>query len=257
LHQVTNNEGVLVESGEKINAQLAVGIFILCFAIQIFVFSFIQYYFQVIAGWEFDSLGQFTTIGGIWGVWVGLIITEALLLVIVIIVLYLRSIKFRSLIKKNEKILSYTIIGIPLMFIVGLGAGYIQLLFMNLFGIQLPASTQALAEFLTPHNGFELIIWILIMFLVVAPSEEIFARACVQEGFQNSLSERNNGNIYAVIISSICFMIFHVDPFRFFPIFCESLVLGYVYYKSDSVISTIIIHGAGNSIILILAMFGI
>ena len=246
-----------MENEDKLRAWLALGIFILCLTIQIFVFASIQYYFQVLAGWEFNAMGQITAFGGIWGVWVGLMITEALLLVIVVIILYLRSIKFTSLIKKNEQVPYYIIIGIPLMFIVGLGAGYIQLLFMNLFGIQLPASTQALSEFLTPHNGFELIIWILIMFLVVAPSEEIFARACVQEGFQNSLSERNNGYFYAIIISSICFMIFHVDPFRFFPIFCESLILGYIYYKSDSVISTIIIHGAGNSIILILAMFGI
>ena len=246
-----------MENKEKLRAWLAVTIFILCLTLQIFVFSFIQTYFQLLAGWEFSLNGGITTYGLIWGIWVGLIITEVLLFGIVVFILYTRRINFKSLINKNEKIPYYILIGIPLMFIVGLGAGYIQLLVMNLFHIQLPASTEALTQFLTPSNGYELIIWILIMFCIVAPAEEIFARACIQQGFQNSLDENKNGHIPAILISSLCFTIFHIDPFRFFPIFCESLILGYIYYKSESLITTIIVHGAVNSLLLILAMIGI
>ncbi len=248
---------MFLENNEEIKAGLAFGIFLLCFIIEIFLFTLIQYYFQILAGWEFSVTGEITTYGGIWGIWVGLMITEAITVAIVILILYFRRKKLASLIKTNEKVIHYTLIGIPLILIAAFGAGYLQLFIMNIFNIQLPASTEALSQFLTPKNIFELIIWITIMFLIVAPAEEIFARACIQEGFQNSLNKRNNGIFYSIIISSFCFTIFHLDPFRFFPVFCESLVLGYIYYKSESVIPTILIHGASNSILLILAMFGI
>ena len=242
---------------QKLNFKLAFLAFGLLLLLQIFVFSYIQLYFQELAGWKYDLTGGIITIGADWGIWVGLIITEAAIGLIIMLIFYYRGISIKDLFKNSKNDVKFILIGTPLVFIIGIGASYIQLFVMNIFQIQYPESIDVLTQFLTPNNGFELSIWITIMILIVAPCEELFARGCIQKGFQNSLENRDKGQYLAIIGSSICFMIFHIDPFRFFPIFCESVAIGYMYYKSDSLSSVIWIHGFLNTILILLSIFGI
>ncbi|NHI91558.1 MAG: CPBP family intramembrane metalloprotease [Candidatus Lokiarchaeota archaeon] len=259
MHQASNNTGVnMIQSqNQKLNFILSFVIFIIALILQVFLFGFIQLFFQELSGWQFDQMGQIVSYGAIWGIWVGLIITEVMLGVIVLIIFYFRGISTKDLFKKSEFKLYYIFIGISLAYIVGTGASIIQYLIMTIFQLQYPESITVLTEFLTPKNAFEVIVWIAIMFGVVAPCEELFARGLLQKGFDNSLKNKKNGHLLAIIFSSVCFTIFHIDPFRFFPIFCESLVISYVYYKTDDLLSVILIHAFLNSFIIALSMLGI
>lgn len=241
---------------KKISFKLGFLTFLLLFLLQIFLFSFIQTYLQNLAGWQFDQSGMIISYGNTWGIWVGLIITEVLIGSIVIMIFYYQDISIKDFFTKSKLNVTYILIGVPTAFIVGYGASFIQFLVMELFQIQYPQSINVLTAILTPKNVFELIMWILIMFFIVAPCEELFARGCIQKGFQNSFEDRENGHYLAIIGSSICFMIFHIDPFRFFPIFCESLIIGYIFYKTDSLSTVILIHAFLNTLLITFSVFG-
>ncbi|MHA1784564.1 MAG: lysostaphin resistance A-like protein [Candidatus Helarchaeota archaeon] len=249
------------ETKKKFNWKFSLLVYIVCFTLQIFVFSSIQYLFQVLAGWKFDDSGGVSQLGLIWGIWIGLIISELGLFSTVFLFFYLKNISPKLLFNEKNKefyrIIKYSLFTGLITLIVGVGTGLIEIVIMNLFQIQFPKSIETLNEFLIPKNGVDLMVWVLIMAFIVAPFEEFFARGAIQKGLQNSLSERKNGIFFSIILSSIGFALFHLDPFRFFPIFCESLVIGYAYYKTDNLLTTIIAHGMLNSTIIILSIFGI
>ena len=109
-----------------------------------------------------------------------------------------------------------------------------------------------------PLNLLTLIIIIIIMFLSVAPSEEVLFRGVSQQGFINSF-----GTASGIIITAIYFSLFHIylylflDPayflFLFFPYFSISIILGLLYIWRKNLIACITTHALYNSIQFIIA----
>jgi len=82
---------------------------------------------------------------------------------------------------------------------------------------------------------------------LVPIAEEIFFRGFVYRALKNRFSF-----IYAAIISSLCFLIFHMTINQnSWIIFLQGFLLAYVFFKSKSLIACIILHISGNLLRLI------
>ncbi|MBN1803377.1 MAG: CPBP family intramembrane metalloprotease [Candidatus Lokiarchaeota archaeon] len=118
-------------------------------------------------------------------------------------------------------------------------------------------------------NAYELILWIFIMFLVIAPSEEVLFRGFMQKGFVRS----RLGNALGIVFSALIFAFIHLlatildfalsgislDVFiatfasLFVPYLALSLLLGLVFqWRNENLYTVTIMHGTYNSLLLLL-----
>jgi len=83
----------------------------------------------------------------------------------------------------------------------------------------------------------------LIYLVIAAPIfEEILCRGIVLRGLLKNYTPR-----YAIVISAIFFAVLHLNPWQALPAFFGGLFIGWVYYKTQSVIPGMIIHATINS----------
>jgi len=83
--------------------------------------------------------------------------------------------------------------------------------------------------------------------------EEILFRGIIQTYFCTKLSRIKDGNIVAIIISSIIFGLFHY-PFidgSFSPFFIHGFVYGWLYYRTQNIWSPIFLHGLNNFLVYV------
>ena len=73
--------------------------------------------------------------------------------------------------------------------------------------------------------------------------EELLFRGIVLDGFLKTYSP-----VKSIIWSSIIFSLFHLNPWQAIPAFLIGLVLGYVYWKTQSLLPCIFIHFINNFI---------
>lgn len=162
--------------------------------------------------------------------------------------------------------LGYAVVGIFLVNFVSLILELILSLFFDVQGIisnQNPSSE--IDMYISSSSLFEIILLILVMLIVVGPSEEIAFRGYTQKGLV-----RNLGNKSGIIITALIFTMIHLltlfltalnSPISFlvtfilmfFPYFVLSLLLGLIfYYRDENLISPIVLHGVYNSLTILL-----
>jgi membrane protease YdiL (CAAX protease family) len=95
-------------------------------------------------------------------------------------------------------------------------------------------------------------LFLAILSVAIIPSivEEIFFRGLIQ---YNLIPKY--GNMKSIITTSILFAVIHFNPSSIVPIFILSLVLGYVYYKTNNLLYSIIIHFSTNFITVFLSRY--
>lgn len=93
--------------------------------------------------------------------------------------------------------------------------------------------------------------WKLFLIIAVTPGicEEIMFRGFLMRFFEDK------GKTTAVVISALLFAAFHLDPFRFIPVFILGLLLGYLTIRSGSVINSMISHTLNNGLALVVATY--
>lgn len=88
-------------------------------------------------------------------------------------------------------------------------------------------------------------IYSVISIIIIAPlTEEIIFRGIILEGFLSRYS-----SVKAVIWSSIIFAVFHLNPLQFVTAFAVGVFLGYIYFKTRSLIPCILAHAFYNSLV--------
>lgn len=96
------------------------------------------------------------------------------------------------------------------------------------------------SKFFNPYTTNNL--WMLIAIGLVGPVfEELIFRAIIQRGLLQTLKP-----YYAVIISSILFMLVH-HPNQYALAICLSLFFGFIYYKTNNIILPILLHLIANN----------
>jgi CAAX protease family protein len=96
--------------------------------------------------------------------------------------------------------------------------------------------------------------WILLVLgvvLLAAFSEELLFR-----GFLQVSLERKGDATRAVLLTSLTWTLVHVNPYWAIQIFIIGIVIGFLAWRTNSIVSTIIVHGMNNLLSLIFYNFG-
>jgi membrane protease YdiL (CAAX protease family) len=112
--------------------------------------------------------------------------------------------------------------------------------------IPMPVSVQKFFEGMFTKDFFSII-----TLVIAAPIlEEMLCRGIVLRGLL-----KNYAPAYAILISAIFFAVLHMNPWQAVPAFFGGLFIGWVYYKTKSIIPGIIIHATINGIAALLLFF--
>lgn len=104
--------------------------------------------------------------------------------------------------------------------------------------IPMPVYMQKIFEKAFTKNAFSLV-----MAIVAAPIiEEMLCRGIILKGLL-----KNYSPAIAIVVSAIFFGVLHLNPWQAVPAFFGGLFLGWVFYKTQSVIPGMIIHATINS----------
>ncbi len=102
------------------------------------------------------------------------------------------------------------------------------------------------SQLLTGNNIFEMLLIIITVAVTPAICEEFFFRGFVQRSFEFKLSP-----FWAILITSIFFGLYHFNPYGLLPLIGIGFYLGYAVYKSDSIVTSIILHFINNFVAII------
>lgn len=86
--------------------------------------------------------------------------------------------------------------------------------------------------------------WAMLTILVAAPIlEEVLFRGIIQESLTNKF-----GPLAGILVTSGIFAVIHINPPQVVNAFFVALILGYIYYMTQSLIPVILIHALNNAI---------
>jgi uncharacterized protein len=112
--------------------------------------------------------------------------------------------------------------------------------------IPMPVSVQKFFQ-----KAFSKDIFSFITLVILAPIlEEIFCRGIVLRGLLKNYPKNK-----AILVSAIFFAAIHLNPWQALPAFFGGLFMGWMYYKTQSVIPGIIIHVTINGTAFLLMFF--
>lgn len=154
---------------------------------------------------------------------------------------------------------------LPLWSLLGIVAMFTILPFNTLIaqwneGIQLPESMSAIEEQMRKMQDTaahatdlmlgqgSLIVNLLIIGGLAAISEELLFRSVIQKSLIKICKNAHVG----IILTAIFFSAFHLEFYGFFPRVFLGLMLGYMFYLSGSIWSSILMHFANNATIVTL-----
>jgi membrane protease YdiL (CAAX protease family) len=104
--------------------------------------------------------------------------------------------------------------------------------------LPMPDIFERLFESLGQHD-----IYTFMMVCITGPLiEELFFRGIVLNGLLKLFNPRK-----AILLSAIVFGIFHGNPWQFVPAFIIGLILGYVYWKTHSLLPCLFAHWFNNT----------
>jgi membrane protease YdiL (CAAX protease family) len=159
--------------------------------------------------------------------------------------------------------LVFAFVGIFLVVASSIG---IELILKYIFGVRIVREASNDTDvIISGFDIFILIFMIIMMILVVGPSEEILFRGFMQRGLVRNLGEKWGLLITAIIFASIHLvtLIFYIlKPiifiilfvYMFVPYIAISLMLGLMYrWRKENLIAVIVTHGVYNSLTLIIA----
>jgi membrane protease YdiL (CAAX protease family) len=109
---------------------------------------------------------------------------------------------------------------------------------------------EALGAFLTPKSGVGLLGNLVVVGLVAPVCEEALFRGA----FQGALEQR--GPVRAILASTLIFAFVHLNPFAFPSILLIGCALGYVTWRTQSLLPAILWHVVNNSAATLLMCFG-
>ncbi len=94
-------------------------------------------------------------------------------------------------------------------------------------------------------------LWQQFLIIAVAPGvcEELLFRGFMPRFFEGSSQKA------VIVITALLFAAFHLDPFRFLPVFALGLLLGYLTLRSGSIYNSMLSHALNNGTALLAMSF--
>jgi len=112
--------------------------------------------------------------------------------------------------------------------------------------IPMPEFLQDIFKVMVANNLFDWILLLLGTVFVAAIAEEILFR-----GFLQVTLEKKGDITRAVILASLSWALIHANPYLAVQIFIMGIILGFLAWRTDSVVPGIIAHGLNNLMSLI------
>ncbi len=144
---------------------------------------------------------------------------------------------------KLKELLIVPFIAIPAAVIVSILSQFINMIF------PFPAKyLEIMGKLFTMDSS------VLKVFMVMALAPGFFEEYMFR-GFMMRFFEKY-GDKAAIIITAFLFAAFHLDPFRFVPVFLLGLLLGYLTLRSGSIVNSMLSHTINNGLALVLVTYG-
>lgn len=129
----------------------------------------------------------------------------------------------------------------------------------DIFNYILPPMPKWLETLLNSMTKGDLLLKFLFVSIMAPFFEEWLCRGEILRGLLNH--KRTDGSsmkpIWAIIISAAFFALIHANPWQATPAFIIGLVLGFVYYKTGSLLLTMLMHSCNNAMALFFANFSL
>ena len=118
--------------------------------------------------------------------------------------------------------------------------------------IPMPDSFLQVEAMLKPDNSLSLVLLIFTVVILAPIGEEILFRGFLQKYLENAWGDITR----AILFSSLFFATIHFNPYWMIQIYFLGVLLGYLAWKTDSVIPCIIFHVIINSTSLLFTYLG-
>ncbi len=135
------------------------------------------------------------------------------------------------------------------MWIVGLSVLMLWVQALVWFGVDVLVPPDTAKQALDEADG-SIVATIFLVGIIGPMAEEIFFRGFVLPGLMKKF-----GMIWALVISSVVFGLFHIDPGAIVPTFALGLALGWVYIKTGSIWPAMFAHGMHNTVAVLIAKY--
>ncbi len=178
----------------------------------------------------------------------GLIKTELLIILLpIFLILRISKSDIKKTLRLNQtnplNFILIILLAFPILVLVGLLMQMINIIF------PIPESYMELLKNLIQDQ--DITVWKSLFVIALLPGicEEIFFRGYIINVF------RKQGIWKSIIITAVLFGIFHLDPFRMVPVTLLGIWMGYLLFKTNSILIPIFAHFANNSLALIIGRF--
>ena len=104
--------------------------------------------------------------------------------------------------------------------------------------IPIPDSFLQIEALLKPQNPLSLIILIITIVIIAPIGEELLFRGFLQKGLEKAWNDVTR----AILFSSLFFAVIHFNPFWIIQIYFLGVLLGFLAWKTNSIIPCIIFH---------------
>ncbi|HOH46260.1 MAG TPA: ABC transporter permease subunit/CPBP intramembrane protease [Candidatus Cloacimonadota bacterium] len=177
----------------------------------------------------------------------GLVQTQIFIIALPVL-LILRFLKLDS--KKILRMKAPRIVELVLIPFIAIPAAVIVSLLSQLVNMVFPFPSEYLEQ-LGKLFQMKMPLWQQFLIIAVSPGicEEILFRGFMPRFFEGSSQKA------VIVITALLFAAFHLDPFRFLPVFFLGLLLGYLTLRSGSIYNSMLSHTLNNGTALLAASF--
>ncbi len=136
--------------------------------------------------------------------------------------------------------------------IIGVGGICLNLLVSSLLSTVFPSDAEGMnAQYMQILDGVSFVQGLLLMALLPAVCEEIMFRGYMFTAFKNRMSLAK-----AIIIVSLLFGVSHMSMIKILPTAVLGAVLAYTIHKSESIVTSSLIHFANNALAVVTMFYG-
>ena len=171
-------------------------------------------------------------------------------LMVVPLVIYLKFKKLSIINSIRFNTLKHTIVWPIVLFSLGLIVLSDELDRIIQVYIPPPEYIVDLNHLLKPESLFGGFLLFLAVVILAPLSEEIIFRGFLQQ----ILEKQWKDSTQAVLFTALIFSLIHINPYWFFQIYVLGVFLGFLAWKTNSIIAPLILHGLNNFIALLLSL---
>ena len=170
-------------------------------------------------------------------------------LMIVPLVLYLKVKQLSIIDSIRFKNLKYTTVWFIILFSLGLIVLSDEL--DRIIQVYIPAPDYIidLNHLLKPESIFDGFLLFFAVVILAPLGEEIIFRGFLQQILEKQWKDSTR----AVLFTALIFSLIHMNPYWFFQIYILGVFLGFLAWKTNSIIAPLILHGLNNFIALLLS----